>query len=83
MAEPEVKETTYELEWQFNNRVVTEHLGSQEYSTSASALRELVANAFDAKATRIDIDFREDKIGGMEAVTVADNGLGMTPESVS
>ncbi len=43
----------------------------------ASAVKELVENAIDAKATKIDIDF---KSGGKAYIRVADNGCGMTKE---
>jgi hypothetical protein len=39
---------TYDLDWQFNDRVATEHFGSQKYSTSTRALRELLANFLHA-----------------------------------
>lgn len=41
----------YELPWEFNKRLTTEHLGAQKYTTSTKALRELVANSLDAQAT--------------------------------
>lgn len=43
----------------------------------ASAVKELVENAIDANATKIDIDF---KSGGKAYIRVADNGCGMTKE---
>ena len=32
------------------------HLGKNKYSSTVKALRELVANAFDAEATKVNID---------------------------
>ncbi len=43
----------------------------------ASALKELVENALDAGATRIDIELRD---AGRGLIRVSDNGCGMTPE---
>jgi DNA mismatch repair protein MutL len=40
----------------------------------ASAVKELVENAIDAAATRIEIDLQE---GGLKSIRVADNGTGM------
>lgn len=60
-------------------RVATEHLGSQKYSTSTKAIRELVANALDAGATVVKIEIQENKLGGTECVTVSDNGKGISP----
>ena len=44
---------SYELQWRFQPRLATEHLGSHKYSTTSRAIRELVANALDAGATNI------------------------------
>ena len=46
----------------------------------AAAVKELVENAIDAGASRIDIALRE---GGQALISVADNGAGMTPEELS
>ena len=45
----------------------------------AAALKELVENALDAKATRIDISLRD---GGQSLIRVEDNGSGMTPDEL-
>jgi len=45
----------------------------------ASVIKELVENAFDAKATFIKLEF--DK-GGLERIAVYDNGIGMSPEDL-
>lgn len=42
----------------------------------ASALRELMENALDAGATRIDVEIEE---GGARLIRVTDNGFGMSP----
>ena len=45
----------------------------------ASALRELVENALDAGAGKISITLRR---GGIDELTVADDGHGMTPDDM-
>ena len=46
----------------------------------SSALKELVENAIDAGATRIDIELVE---GGLDRLQVTDNGCGMPPEQMA
>src|SRR5712672_1390187 len=46
----------------------------------AAAVKELVENAIDAGATRIDITLRE---GGQALIAVADNGDGMTRDELA
>jgi DNA mismatch repair protein MutL len=46
----------------------------------AAAVKELVENAIDAGASRIDIVLKE---GGQALISVADNGAGMTPEELA
>lgn len=68
--------------WRFEQRLVVEHLGAWKYSRGLTALRELVANAFDARATRVDLafDYNQlgEKLGELDKVTIDDNGRGMT-----
>lgn len=45
----------------------------------ASAVKELIENALDAGATRIDVTIRD---GGRALISVADNGRGMTPDEL-
>ena len=45
----------------------------------ASAVKELVENALDAGATRIDISIED---GGKRLIRVADDGCGMTPDDL-
>src|SRR5438067_13572255 len=46
----------------------------------AAAVKELVENAIDAGATRIDITLRE---GGQALIAVADNGQGMSRDELA
>jgi DNA mismatch repair protein MutL len=46
----------------------------------AAAVKELVENAIDAGATRIDVALKE---GGQNLISVVDNGGGMTPDELS
>ena len=46
----------------------------------ASAIKELVENALDADASRIDIRLVN---GGLDGLVVDDDGMGMTPEELS
>ncbi|MDP2697266.1 DNA mismatch repair endonuclease MutL [Thalassospira sp.] len=46
----------------------------------AAALKELVENALDAGAGRVDVNLRD---GGRTLLTVTDDGRGMTPEELS
>src|SRR5271166_6933177 len=45
----------------------------------AAALKELIENALDALATRIDIAIED---GGKRLIRVIDNGAGMSPEDL-
>ncbi|MET9276096.1 TIGR02391 family protein [Kribbella sp. NPDC003557] len=53
-----------------------EHLGYKMYSHLPNALAELIANAYDADATRVEVILRNDDAGG-GSVTVRDDGHGM------
>lgn len=48
------------------------HLGMNLYSSLPPVLSELVANAYDARARRVDITVADDR------VTIRDDGIGMT-----
>lgn len=58
----------------FGEKFLTRYAG-QIIADPATAIVELVANAWDAHATRVDITWP----GGEQAFTIRDNGVGMTP----
>jgi hypothetical protein len=57
---------------------VLNHLGIGLYSSAPAVLTELVANAWDAEATEVDIDLDVEK----KQVIIADNGHGMNEETI-
>jgi Histidine kinase-, DNA gyrase B-, and HSP90-like ATPase len=58
---------------------VLEALGINLYSNAAAVLSELVANAYDADATHVKIDWKSDGA----KVVVVDNGCGMTVADIN
>jgi hypothetical protein len=74
--------TSFDVALTFAPRVIAEHFGKHKYATSTRALGELVANAFDAGATWVDVSVHENDLGGIETITVVDNGRGMTSETL-
>ena len=59
------------------------HLGLQMYSTLPPVLAELVANAWDANATRVDITIPETPVEERKSeITVKDNGVGMSDRDI-
>src|SRR5438045_9429081 len=80
MAENNTGSKTYELNWQFNPRLITEHLGKNKYSSTVKALRELVANALDANASKVNIDIVSNELGEPSSIVVRDDGHGISPE---
>lgn len=51
---------------------VLNHLGTSLYSNVPAVISEAVANAWDADATRVEIDMQD------EHITIKDNGHGMS-----
>lgn len=59
------------------------HLGLQMYSTLPPVIGELVANGWDANATRVAITIPEDPIDpNTSEIVIADNGLGMSDKDI-
>ncbi len=54
---------------------VIEHLGVRMYSTLPPVLGELIANAYDADATKVDVKLKDT---GEKEIVVEDNGIGMS-----
>ena len=57
---------------------VVEDLGIKLYGTLPPVISEIVANAWDADASRVEINFPDGTIGEDLAITVADDGCSMT-----
>ena len=59
------------------------HLGLQMYSTLPPVIGELVANAWDANATKIEITIPETPIDEHTSeIVIADDGMGMSDEDI-
>jgi hypothetical protein len=58
------------------------HLGLQMYSTLPPVIGELVSNAWDADAKRVDIVIPTTPLIDQSEITVADDGFGMSDQTV-
>jgi len=58
-------------------RAQHDHLDSLAKATPLSALTELIWNALDADATKVDVTIKENDIDGIEEILVEDNGVGL------
>ncbi len=56
---------------------VLNHLGINLYSNIPAVLSEIVANSWDADATRVDITISDDEI------VIKDDGCGMSAEDIN
>ena len=58
------------------------HLGLQMYSTLPPVIGELVSNAWDADAKRVDIVIPTTLLNDQSEITVTDDGCGMSDRKV-
>ena len=58
------------------------HLGLQMYSTLPPVIGELVANGWDANATKVEITIPEKPIDEHSEIIISDDGMGMSDEDV-
>ncbi len=58
------------------------HLGLQMYSTLPSVIGELVANSWDADATRVEITLPDKPIDAFAEIVICDDGIGMSDADV-
>lgn len=58
------------------------HLGLQMYSTLPPVIGELVSNAWDADASRVDVIIPTTRVNDNSEIVVSDDGLGMSDEMV-
>ena len=73
-------ENLYEMKFDIGT---IKHLGLQMYSTLPPVIGELVANAWDANATRVDITIPEEPIDQERSeIIIKDNGIGMSDADV-
>ena len=54
------------------------HLGLQMYSTLPSVIGEIVANCWDANATRVEIRIPDTQVDNKSEIIITDDGIGMT-----
>ena len=59
------------------------HLGLQMYSTLPPVIGELVANGWDANATKVEITIPETPIGEQTSeIVISDDGIGMSDKEI-
>ena len=70
------EESKYKMSISLN---VLNHLGINLYSNMPAVLSEVIANAWDADASRVDIDFDLKQ----QTITIKDDGIGMTEADIN
>ena len=78
-SEEAVATSEKKLYLMFHGRVI-EHLGIQMYQSPVNAIAELVANAWDADATSVEIELPETATSLDATFVIRDDGVGMTFE---
>ncbi len=58
------------------------HLGLQMYSTLPPVIGELVANGWDANATRVEVTLPDTPVDETSEIVITDDGLGMSDEDI-
>ena len=58
------------------------HLGLQMYATLPPVIGELVANAWDANATEVEITIPETQLDDASQIVIRDNGMGMSDQDI-
>ena len=73
-------ENPYEMKFDIGT---IKHLGLQMYSTLPPVIGELVANAWDANATKVEIIIPEEQINEQTSeIIISDDGIGMSDEDI-
>jgi hypothetical protein len=62
---------------------IIDNLGIKMYVSLPKVISELVANSWDADATRVDIDLPEGSINDESEIVIADTGCGMNFEDIN
>src|SRR4026208_10984 len=57
--------------------VQTDFLERQTRAQPTQALAELIWNSLDADAAKVNVGVAESKVGGMESISISDNGGGI------
>jgi len=57
--------------------VQTDFLERQTKAQPIQALAELIWNSLDADATKVDVEFADSKLGGMQSIAISDDGHGI------
>ena len=79
-ANIDVGREPYPLEFEVST---IKHLGLQMYSTLPPVIGELIANAWDANATKVEITIPTEQINETTSeIIIKDNGVGMSDEDI-